>query len=419
MPVTVVVGAQWGDEGKGKVVDVLSQEAEVVVRYSGGANAGHTLVVEGETTIVHLLPSGILHPHTTCVLGAGMVIDPATLLEEMNAVGRLRGLDPSALLISERAHVVMPHHRMIDSLREEGVGALGTTRRGIGPAYEDKSARRGLRIADLMDTATLNRRVEANLAGWEPVIRALGGQPPERYRVIDELWRLGDELKPFVGDAMTVLRNARRKNKAILLEGAQGTLLDLDHGTYPYVTSSSVTAAGACAGAGLGPTHIDRVVGIAKAYTTRVGLGPFPTELDTAEAESLRKAGSEFGATTGRARRCGWLDAAALRYASELNGFSELVLTKLDVLSGLESIQIGVAYNDPSGERVELPPCNGLARVRPVYETFPGWNDDLTQCRSRDQLPEAARNYVQRIEELVGCPVTMISVGAEREQIIR
>ena len=417
MTTLVIIGAQWGDEGKGKVVDLLSAQADAVVRFGGGANAGHTLVVDGEKVVFHLVPSGALHARPRCLLGPGMVIDPKVLVEELEVMRARDLLSEGRVLISGSAHLVLPQHFVVDGLREQGVDAIGTTKRGIGPCYQDRAARRGIRVIDLADPVELKRKVAANLEAWRPVIEALGGEPPNALEVADRLLSMADALLPFVGDVTEAVHEARDAGQRILLEGAQGTMLDLDHGTYPFVTSSSVTAGGACTGSGLGPTHIDRVIGISKAYTTRVGEGPFPTELHGAEGEALRQAGAEFGATTGRPRRCGWLDIPVLRHAVRVNGLSELALTKLDVLSGTDPIRICVAYDFDGVER-RTPPAIGLERVKPIYEDLPGWTEDLSSARSLEELPANARAYVRRIEELVGVPATLISVGADRVETI-
>ena len=417
MTALVIVGAQWGDEGKGKIVDLLAVQADVVVRYGGGANAGHTLVVGDEKVVFHLVPSGALHAKTRCLLGAGMVIDPAVLVEEL-AVMRGRGLlSEGRVIVSDAAHLVLPQHKLVDALRERGPRAIGTTQRGIGPCYEDRAARRGVRALDLADRASLQAKVEANLDGWRPVIEALGGDTPSAGPIVEGLLAAAAVLVPLVGDVTSALHGARAAGQRILLEGAQGTMLDLDHGTFPFVTSSSVTAGGACTGTGLGPTHIDRVLGITKAYTTRVGEGPFPTELFGEEGDRLRAAGGEYGATTGRPRRCGWLDIPVLRHAVRVNGLSELALTKLDVLSGVDPLRICVAY-ELDGRRLEVPPSSGLERVRPLYEELPGFRGELGGVRSMSELPEDARRYVARIEELAGVPITIVSLGPERTQTI-
>ncbi|MFO0680605.1 MAG: adenylosuccinate synthase [Sandaracinus sp.] len=419
MSVVVVVGAQWGDEGKGKVVDLLTKGADVVARYGGGANAGHTLVVGGEKTVIRLVPSGVLHPTPVCVLGPGMVIDPAVLLSELDTLASRGVLDAhfARVVISDRAHLVLPHHVLIDQLRESGPGAIGTTKRGVGPAYEDKVARRGVRAIDLVDTTDLEARVRANVEAWTPTIRALGGQPPDAAEIVRELRAHARRLAPLVKDTAEVVHAAKARGARILLEGAQGTMLDVDHGTYPHVTSSTVLSGGAASGAGLAPTDIDRVVGITKAYTTRVGGGPFPSEMPEAEAERLRKAGGEFGAVTGRPRRCGWLDIPVLRHAVRANGLTMLALTKLDVLRGWDPIQLVVAY-ERDGQRLERPPASGLDRVRPVYESLPGWTEDLTGCRTMDDLPSTTRAFIERVEALTGCQVAIVSVGPDRAQTI-
>jgi adenylosuccinate synthase len=418
MTALVIVGAQWGDEGKGKIVDLLAAQADAVVRYGGGANAGHTLVVGSERVVLHLVPSGALHERPRCLLGPGMVIDPKVLLRELGVMRERGVLGAGRVLVSDRAHLVLPHHMLVDALREQGPGAIGTTKRGIGPCYQDRAARRGVRVADLLDVEGLDARVAESLEGWRPVIESLGGQAPSASDIASELRSLATEIAPFIGDVTGALHDAREGGQRILLEGAQGTMLDLDHGTYPFVTSSSVTAGGACTGTGLAPTHIDRVLGISKAYTTRVGEGPFPTELLGSEGDRLRETGGEYGATTGRPRRCGWLDVPVLRHAARVNGLSELALTKLDVLTGTESIPVCVAY-ELDGRRLDVPPSTGFERVRPIYEQLPGWTEDVSTCRSLDELPATARSYVRRIEELSGVAVTLLSLGAERTQTIQ
>jgi adenylosuccinate synthase len=428
MPNVVVVGAQWGDEGKGKVVDLLTEHAQVVVRFQGGNNAGHTLVVGGQKTVLHLIPSGILHQGKTCVIGNGVVVDPAVLVGEIDAL-KTRGFlkDDAHLLISDNAHVIFPWHKLLDTFREKARGgsAIGTTGRGIGPAYEDKVARRGIRVRDLLQRERLQRRVEERLPVVLEELRELcrkAGEPvPEldAAKLLADFSALGERLRPHVGDASLFLAGQVARGARILFEGAQGTLLDVDHGTYPYVTSSNCVAGNAAVGSGLGPTAIDKVMGISKAYTTRVGGGPFPTELTDALGEHLRKVGDEFGATTGRPRRCGWLDGVVLRYAVRVNGLDSLSLTKMDVLSGLKSLQLCNAY-ELDGQRItELPgDYEELARVKPVYETMPGWDEKLAGVRTFDELPENAKRYVRRVEEISGVPVTCISVGADRGETI-
>ncbi len=427
MPNVVVIGAQWGDEGKGKVVDLLTEHAQVVVRFQGGNNAGHTLVVGGQKTVLHLIPSGILHQGKTCVIGNGVVLDPAVLVKEIDAL-KERGFlkEDSQLLISDNAHVIFPWHKRLDSYREKarGEGAIGTTGRGIGPAYEDKVARRGIRVRDLLHPERLRKRIEERLPGVRDELRELcanGETPPEldAARVHQDFAALGERLKPYVSDVSLYLAGQVQRGARILFEGAQGTLLDVDHGTYPFVTSSNCVAGNAAVGSGLGPTAIDRVMGISKAYTTRVGGGPFPTELTDDVGERLRKVGDEFGATTGRPRRCGWLDGVVLRYAVRVNGLYGLALTKLDVLSGLKTLQICNAYELDGRRITELPgDYEDLARVKPLYETLPGWDDKLAGVRTFDELPENAKRYVRRVEEISGVPVTCISVGADRGETV-
>jgi len=415
MSALVVVGAQWGDEGKGKVVDLYAPYADLVVRYAGGANAGHTLVVGGEKQILHLIPSGILHEQTRCVVGQGTVIDPAVFLKEIEALNERGIATQGRLLVSQRAHVVLPHHKLIDELREKkSGGAIGTTKRGIGPCYEDKVARRGVRMGDLLHAERLRRNLDANLECWRPVAEDLGGTLPTTDDIVNQYAELGELLRAYIGDAAAIVRASIQAGEKILLEGAQGTMLDIDNGTYPFVTSSNAVAGGACAGAGIGPTHIRSAIGIAKAYTTRVGGGPFPTELDNETGQRLRDAGAEYGSTTGRPRRCGWLDLVALRHAVAVNGLSELAITKLDVLSALPELEICVAY-ELDGERLTYPPYERVEAVQPIYETLEGWSEDLTSCRSRADLPPAAQRYLARIEREVGCGVGVVSVGPDRE----
>ncbi len=428
MPNVVVVGAQWGDEGKGKVVDLLTEHAQVVVRFQGGNNAGHTLVVGGQKTVLHLIPSGILHAGKTCVIGNGVVVDPSVLVTEIDSL-KQRGFlaDDSQLLISESAHVIFPWHKVVDSFREKAKGgsAIGTTGRGIGPAYEDKVARRGIRVRELLRPARLRERIAERLPSVLQELKELAPlaklEVPklELEPILAEYSGLAERLRPFAADASLFLSSQIGKGARILFEGAQGTLLDVDHGTYPFVTSSNCVAGNAAVGSGIGPTAIDKVVGISKAYTTRVGGGPFPTELTDELGERLRKVGDEFGATTGRPRRCGWLDGVVLRYAVRVNGLSGLALTKMDVLSGLKTLEICTAY-ELDGERVtELPgDPEDLGRVKPVYETLPGWDESLAGARVFDDLPANARRYVQRVEKLCGIPVTCISVGADRGETI-
>ncbi len=415
MPAVVIVGAQWGDEGKGKIVDLLTPHADVVVRYAGGANAGHTLVIAGEKRVLHLVPSGVLHGGKTCVIGQGTVVDPATLLQEIDAL-IAADIRTDALFVSDRAHVVLPHHKIVDGLREAADPKIGTTKRGIGPCYEDKIGRRGIRVGDLLRPGLLEK-VRENIAAWKPRAAVFGATLPTAEEVTAGLEASAKRLRPFVRDGAAIAADALAAGKNVLLEGAQGTMLDVDHGTYPFVTSSNATAGGACAGGGVGPTAVTGVVGIAKAYATRVGGGPFPTELEDETGERLRKVGAEFGATTGRPRRCGWLDAVALKFAVEVNGMTSIALTKLDVLTGLPEIKIAIAYRYEGAEH-KRPPFAALADVEPVYETLPGWTEDISGCRTLESLPENAQKYVARIRELSGCPIDIVSVGPDREETI-
>ncbi len=418
----VVVGAQWGDEGKGKIVDHLAADADVVVRFQGGANAGHTLVIDGRKTVLHLIPSGVLRGKP-CAIGPGCVVDPEALVEELETLAA-QGCSPGPdlLLVSRAAPMILPVHKRLDRARERAAGseAIGTTGRGIGPAYEDVVARRGLRFLDLdQGEPHLRARIDGLLRERNPRLEALGEQPMTAAELLEPLRAVHGRLAPYLADVGRYLHRRRGEGASVLYEGAQGTLLDVLHGTYPYVTSSSTLAANACLGAGVGPSAIDEVVGIAKAYTTRVGAGPFPTELSDALGERLRDVGREFGATTGRPRRCGWLDVPGLRYAARVNGLTALGMTKLDVLSGLEEIRIAVAYRW-RGETLDELPVEPLALVEaePVYETLPGWSDDIASVRRYADLPVAARRFVERVEALVEVPVTMVSVAADREAVI-
>jgi adenylosuccinate synthase len=422
MSAVVIVGAQWGDEGKGKIVDFYTEYAEVVVRYAGGPNAGHTLVVGDEKVIVRLLPSGILRPATRCVLGQGMVIDADVLLGEMDTlISRGHEAFGERLLVSDRAHLILPYHVEVDGLREaQAAGterALGTTKKGIGPAYEDKARRTGIRTGELRDLQKLETRVEAALDGWAPTLRALGGEVPTAKSIVDKIRPSAERLVPILGDASKTVDDAIRARKNILFEGAQGTLLDVDHGTYPFVTSSSAVAGGAATGSGIGPQRIDTVIGITKAYATRVGAGPFPTELDDSTGVHLRDAGAEFGSVTGRPRRTGWLDLPALRYAARVNGLDALAITKLDVLTGLDRIRVCVAYDTAEGRVTDLP-IDSLDTAKPVYEELEGWKETLGEVRTLDDLPKAARTYVRYLEAGAGAPVFLVSVGPRRRETI-
>ena len=422
----VVVGAQWGDEGKGKLVDLLTEHAQVVVRFQGGNNAGHTLVVDGEKTVLHLIPSGILRAGKTCVIGNGVVVDPAVLLGEIEKLQAKNLLgDPRRLLVSTNAHVILPWHKELDRLREaaQGSSAIGTTGRGIGPTYEAKIGRRGVRIRELIDARRFTARVEAL---WPEVSDELaraaqraGVAAPvlDKAEVLETYGRLGERLAIHAEDTSVFLDRQIRAGAKLLFEGAQGTLLDVDHGTYPYVTSSNCVASNAATGSGVGPNALHAVLGISKAYTTRVGAGPFPTELGDAQGTRLRDAGAEYGATTGRPRRCGWMDAVVLRYAARVNGLSGLAITKLDVLSGFESLKIANAYRLDGKTLHELPSdLEDLSRVEPVYEELPGWTESLAGRRTLEELPANARAYLRRVEELAGVPLWCVSVGADRAE---
>lgn len=417
----VVIGAQWGDEGKGKITDLLSNSADVVVRYQGGVNAGHTVVVKDQTFKLHLIPSGILYPDTDCIIGCGTVIDPKVLIEELDQLEEL-GISTKNLLISETAHVTMPYHRLIDRAAEEQRGShkIGTTGRGIGPTYADKSERTGVRMIDLMDAASLREQLHETIAKKNVILEKLYNLPPlNADEVIEEYLGYADRLRPHIVDSSLKIYDAIKRKRNILFEGAQGTLLDLDHGTYPYVTSSNPVAGGACVGTGVGPTMIDRVIGVAKAYTTRVGEGPFPTESHDEAGAMLCERGAEFGTTTGRQRRCGWFDAVIGRYAVRINGLDCLAITKLDVLDELEEIKVCVAY-EIDGQRCEDFPSNSrlFARCKPIYKTMPGWKRSTEDCRSLDDLPREALEYLKFLAELMDVPIAIVSLGAKRDQTI-
>ena len=417
----VVIGAQWGDEGKGKITDLLSRSADVVVRYQGGVNAGHTVVVNDQTFKLHLIPSGILSPNTDCIIGSGTVIDPEVLIDELDTIEKLN-VSTKNLYISESAHVTMPYHRLIDQAEEERRGELkiGTTGRGIGPTYADKSERTGIRILDLMDPESMEEQISWAVSQKNEVLGKLYGRPPlEAKDVIAQYQVFADRLRPHVVNCSLKIYDATHKKRNILFEGAQGTLLDLDHGTYPYVTSSNPVAGGACVGAGVGPTMIDRVIGVAKAYTTRVGEGPFPTELTEGIGQILGDRGAEFGTTTGRQRRCGWFDAVIGRYAVRINGMDCMAITKLDVLDTLDEIQVCVAY-DMDGQECRDFPTNArqLARCKPIYKTMPGWNRSTEDCRNLEDLPKEALNYLEFLANLMDVPIAIVSLGADRDQTI-
>ncbi|WP_016953093.1 adenylosuccinate synthase [Anabaena sp. PCC 7108] len=417
----IVIGAQWGDEGKGKITDLLSRSADVVVRYQGGVNAGHTIVVQGQTFKLHLIPSGILYPKTECIIGCGTVIDPQVLIKELEQLEQLN-ISTANLLISQTAHVTMPYHRMIDKASEEvrGNHKIGTTGRGIGPTYADKSERIGIRMLDLMDSDGLREQLEWTINYKNTILEKLYNLPPlDPQAVIAEYLGYAERLRPYVIDTSLKIYDAVLRRRNILFEGAQGTLLDLDHGTYPYVTSSNPVAGGACVGSGLGPTMIDRVIGVSKAYTTRVGEGPFPTELDGKVGELLCDRGAEFGTTTGRKRRCGWFDAVIGRYAVRINGMDCIAITKLDVLDELEEINVCVAY-EIDGEHCEHFPTSArqFARCRPIYKTLPGWQVSTSHCRTLEELPKQALDYLKFLAELMEVPIAIVSLGASRDQTI-
>ena len=423
MSTLIVVGVQWGDEGKGKVVDLLSREADIIVRFQGGNNAGHTLVVGGQKTIVRLIPSGVLHDGKVCVIANGVVVDPEVLVEEIDTLqqqGRLS--DPASLKISEIAHLIMPYHKAIDLARERlrGEGKIGTTGRGIGPTYEDKMARVGIRFVDLLDEGVFARKLEHNLEEKNIYLGTLLKEQPLAYQqIFDQYRRLRDRLAPYVTNTSRYIHEAITAGQKVLFEGAQGTMLDVDHGTYPFVTSSNTIAGAVCTGAGIAPQQLHNVIGISKAYTTRVGSGPFPTEEHGPEGEKLRRDGGEFGTVTGRPRRCGWFDAVVVRTAALLSGLNAIALTKIDVLSGLSTLRVCTGYTYRGREYDEVPAsAHTLEQVTPIYEELPGWTEPLTDIRSLDALPRNARLYVERLEELVNVPVKMISVGAGREETI-
>jgi len=416
-----VIGAQWGDEGKGKITDLLSRSADVVVRPQGGVNAGHTIVVKGQTFKLHLIPSGILYPDTECIIGSGTVIDPKILLQEFDQLERLN-VSAANLFISQTAHVTMPYHRLIDQASEEqrGKHKIGTTGRGIGPTYADKSERTGIRVVDLMDADTLRKRLTWAINYNNVILEKLYNLAPlDPEAVIREYQVYADRLRPHVIDSSLKIYDAIQQRKNILFEGAQGTLLDLDHGTYPYVTSSNPIAGGACVGSGIGPTMIDRVIGVAKAYTTRVGEGPFPTELDGELNQMLCDRGAEFGTTTGRRRRCGWFDGVIGRYAVRINGLDCLAITKLDVLDELDEINVCVAY-ELDGKTCDHFPGNAseFARCKPIYKTLPGWKTSTEECRLLEDLPKQALDYLKFLAELMAVPIAIISLGASRDQTI-
>lgn len=422
MPANIVVGTQWGDEGKGKIIDIIASRADVVVRSQGGNNAGHTVVNDGQTYKLHLIPSGILYKNTLCLIGAGVVLDPKDLLSEIDNLSP-RGVSFNNLKIDPRAHVVMPWHITLDGLSEKfrGNSDIGTTKRGIGPCYMDKYERCGIRVYDLVHPEVFAEKVRMTGKLKNKIITEVyGGEPHDIEAIIKEYTEYGKRLAKYVDDVSVIVYEAAKANKTIMFEGAQATLLDIDFGTYPYVTSSHPLSAGVCVGTGVGPMIISNIIGVAKAYTTRVGKGPFPTELDDETGETIRNKGGEFGTTTGRPRRTGWFDAVIVRHSVRVNGLSSLAINKLDTLGGIGDLKVCVAYKKPDGTVIENFPAalEELADCVPVYETLKGFDDDISSCRSFDELPEACKKYIERLEELCDCHISMVGVGPDREQII-
>ncbi len=419
----VVVGTQWGDEGKGKVVDLLTAQAHVVVRFQGGNNAGHTLVVGGKKFIFHLIPSGILYEDKTCLIGNGVVVDPEVLLGEMDKLeGAGIRVTPGRLYLSEKAHLIMPYHKALDLAREaaKGKAKLGTTGRGIGPCYEDKAARVGIRAVDLLEPDTLEQKIRSNLKEKNFFLKEyLGAEPLEPESILESYLKMADRLKSYITDVSKILEEAVNDRRQILFEGAQGTHLDVDHGTYPFVTSSNPVAGTACTGAGIGPRHLGHILGVVKAYTTRVGAGPFVTELTDMVGDHLREQGVEFGSTTGRPRRCGWLDLVVVRDSARLNGLNSLAITKLDVLGGLDTLKICVGY-EMEGMKVDSRPASlkVMEKCKPIYQEMPGWEQDISGARELEQLPQQARDYLVAIQDITGLPISIVSVGPAREQTI-
>ena len=421
MPATIVLGAQWGDEGKGRVTDAFAEHADYVVRYQGGNNAGHTLIIGDERFALSLIPSGVMYPDCTPVIGSGCVIDPRVLLDEIDMLTD-RGVDPGRLRISANAHLIMPYHRKLDAVMERHLGRLniGTTKKGIGPAYTDKYSRRGIRVQDLYDPKIFRDKVETTLEDTNRVLSRVYNQlPMDAGAIADEYLAYGERLLPYVTDTSLELWEALERGEDILFEGAQGTLLDIDHGTYPFVTSSNPTAGGAAVGSGIGPKAIDRIVGVAKAYISRVGTGPFPTELNDEIGDTMIELGGEYGTVTGRRRRCGWLDLVALRYAVRVNSLTELFVTKLDILSAFDTVKVATAYTS-LGERYDDFPRQQrvLYNCAPVYEELPGWRSDISGCRTEGDLPKEAREYIEYVEAAAGVPVSFVSVGPERQQML-
>jgi adenylosuccinate synthase len=420
MSISVIVGSQWGDEGKGKIVDLLSDRFQIVARYQGGANAGHTVEIGDKKFILHLIPSGILRDDVICVIGNGVVIDPQALLEEIKMLEDLGVKIKNRLFISHNAHLIMPYHKLLDSINESGNSKIGTTGRGIGPCYIDKYARTGIRIVDLLNRKNLEEKIRCNIEEKNNILKKLYDKEELNIdEIIKAYLKFDDEIDQYITDTTSLLNNAIKDGKSILLEGAQGALLDVDHGTYPYVTSSSPTSGGACTGTGIPPTKINSVIGIVKAYTTRVGLGPFPTELKDETGEKLRTIGYEFGATTGRPRRCGWYDAFLVNYSSMINGITKAAITKLDVLSSFEKINVCVGY-EINGKKLKYFPTNvyDLENAKPIYETLDGWNEDISFAKTFDELPSKAKDYLNFIADKSNFEIGIISVGPKRDQTI-
>jgi adenylosuccinate synthase len=420
MPVQIIVGAQWGDEGKGKIVDHLSEAMDIVARYQGGANAGHTVVIGENEYVLHLIPSGIFHPSVTCVIGNGVVIDPIALMEEIRQLEKLNISIAGRLLISHHAHLIMPYHKLLDSIREQTTEKIGTTGRGIGPAYIDKFMRVGIRIVDLLDRGVFVSKLKRNIEEKNQILKKIYGNPElDVDRIVDEYEAFDKQIDPYVTDTALYLNQALKAGKRILAEGAQGALLDIDHGTYPFVTSSNPTSGGACTGLGIPPTAVTSILGVVKAYSTRVGNGPFPTELTDGTGEKLRTIGGEYGATTGRPRRCGWFDAVSLRYSAMVNGIESIAITKLDVLDSFDVIKVCTGY-EANGKRLKTFPADArsLEAVTPIYETLPGWQTPTSGITSHARLPKRAQEYVAALGALTGTRVQIISVGARRDQTI-
>jgi adenylosuccinate synthase len=420
MPVTVIVGAQWGDEGKGKIVDHLSEKVDIVARYQGGANAGHTVVIGEQEYVLHLIPSGIFHPHVTCIIGNGVVVDPIALMNEIRQLEELKVSVQGRLFISQNAHLIMPYHKLLDTIREQTSEKIGTTGRGIGPAYIDKFMRIGIRIVDLLDRDRFVKKLRQNIEEKNRILNRIYGETElDADKIAAEYEEFDKKIDPYITDTALYLQKALRENKAVLAEGAQGALLDVDHGTYPFVTSSNPTSGGACTGLGIPPTAITSVLGVVKAYSTRVGNGPFPTELKDALGDTLRQTGGEYGATTGRPRRCGWFDTLALRHSVMVNGIRKIAITRLDVLDALDEIKVCVGY-EYGGKLLQTfrTDVQTLDALTPVYETFPGWKSRTADVTSYDRLPANARRYIEALGSLTGTEVYMVSVGARRDQTL-